>query len=294
MYSERGNLVNERSYREGKLIEEGIQMKVEIIDLITYYDDNVTIKRRGPYLDSIPIGMHHFYRPNGKPERAVRYNNQGIRTAEGSLNENDKREGEWKTYFETGELRSTGQYLNDYQHGQWLYYFQDGKREQTGNFRNGIMDGEWKWYYPNGQLWREEIYTRNRQNGLSIEYSDSATVVARGEYADGEREGFWIENVGEVHEEGDYVMGLKNGIWKTFFKDGTLYHRGNFVQGNPDGKHEFYYPDGTLREEQYYVMGRRDKNWKKYYENGTLFLTITYKNDVETRINGVRVEDIRP
>jgi len=37
-------------------------------------------------------------------------------------------------------------------------------------------------------------------------------------------------------------------------------------------------------------MGRRDKNWKKYYENGGLFLTITYRNDQEIRINGMRIE----
>jgi antitoxin component YwqK of YwqJK toxin-antitoxin module len=40
-------------------------------------------------------------------------------------------------------------------------------------------------------------------------------------------------------------------------------------------------------------MGRRDKNWKKYHENGALFLTITYKNDVEVRINGIRIDDAR-
>jgi len=82
-------------------------------------------------------------------------------------------------------------------------------------------------------------------------------------------------------------------MWKTYYNDGQLYHAGNFVQGVPDGRHVFYYPDGTLKEEQYYVMGRRDKNWKKYYENGALFLTITYRNDEEIRINGIRIDDVR-
>lgn len=293
MYSERGNLINERSYRDGKLIDEGVQMKVEAIELITYYNDGVTIKRKGIYLDSIPIGMHIYYNSSGNPEKAIRYNEKGVRTAEGPVGETEKREGRWNVYFETGELRAKGSYLNDRQHGEWKYYFLDGAVEQTGNLQNGVMYGEWKWYYPNGKILREEIYAKGRPNGLMVQYSDSAFIVAKGDYVEGEREGDWIENTGDVHEEGRYIMGLKNGVWKTYYDDGKLYHKGNFVQGNPDGKHEFYYPDGVLKEEQYYVMGRRDKNWKKYYENGSLFLTITYRNDEEIRINGIRIEDVR-
>jgi len=125
---------------------------------------------------------------------------------------------------------------------------------------------------------------------MSVQYSDSATIISKGEYRDGEREGFWIENIGNIREEGSYIMGAKEGVWKSYQLDGQLYHSGAFVQGNPDGRHVFYYPDGTLKEEQYYVMGHRVKNWKKYYEDGNLFLTITYNNDQEVRINGIRID----
>ena len=290
MYSEKGNLINERSYREGNLVEEGIQLKAEPMELMTYYDDGVTVMRKGTYLDSIPIGFHYFYNRDGKPEKAIRYNERGIRTAEGSVDENEKRIGLWKNYYETGELRSSGNFVNDRQHGVWNFFFQNGQKEQIGNLNNGVWEGEWKWYFPSGNVFREEIYVRGRPQGLSVQYSDSATIVAKGEYLDGEREGFWIEHVGHAREEGNYIMGQKNGMWKTYHKDGQLYHTGNFVQGDADGRHVFYYPDGTLKEEQYYVMGRRDKNWKKYYENGGLFLTITYRNDQEIRINGMRIE----
>ena len=155
------------------------------------------------------------------------------------------------------------------------------------------MEGEWKWYFPSGNILREETYAKGKPQGMCIQYSDSATIITKGEYADGKREGPWIENVGDAREEGSYIADEKNGIWKTYYNDGQLHHSGNFVQGYPDGRHVFYYPDGTLKEKQYYVMGRRDKNWKKYYENGSLFLTITYRNDDEIRINGIRIEDVR-
>ena len=293
IFSERGTgiLINEIVYREGKIIEEGIQMKTEPMLLTTYYDDGITPKRKGTYLDSIPIGDHYFYNSDGKPEMSFRYSSRGtgIRIHEGPVDANERRTGDWKFFAETGELRASGKYVNDRQYGEWKFYYMDGKIQQTGNFNNG-MEGEWKWYYPSGNILREEIYERGQPNGKSVQYSDSATIVAQGEYVDGEREGFWIEHVGDIREEGNYQMGNKHGVWKAYQTDGQLYHTGNFVEGNPDGKHLFYYPDGTLKEEQYYVMGRRDKNWKKYYENGALFLTITYNNDLETRINGARIK----
>jgi hypothetical protein len=36
-------------------------------------------------------------------------------------------------------------------------------------------------------------------------------------------------------------------------------------------------------------MGIRQRTWKKYNEEGFAFLTITYKDDAEMSINGVRI-----
>jgi len=289
--SEKGNFISGRTYRDGKIIEEGLPIVAEPVTLTSYWDDRVTIKRTGTYLDSIPIGFHYFYNSSGVPEKAIRFNNQGIRTGEGPVDENARLTGKWELFSETGELRSTGNFVNNRQHGEWTIFLQTGF--QTGNFNNGVIEGEWKWYFPSGNIFLEEIYVGGKLHGLCIQYSDSATVVAKGEYADGAREGPWVVNVGDSREEGNYIMGDKHGIWKTYYRNGQLHHTGNFVQGVPDGRHLIYFPDGTLKEEQHYVMGRRDKNWRKYYENGSLFLTITYRNDEEIRINGMRIEDVR-
>ena len=294
-FSESGMRINERVYREGQLIEEGIQMIVEPIELISYYEDGITMSRKGRYLDSIPIGDHIFFNREGISERFVRYSERrtGVRVLEGTVDENGVRNGIFEAFFETGELQSRVRWVNNVPVGEVTFFFREGGIEQTGNFNNGVRDGRWVWRYPSGNIHREYNLVMNVLNGLSIQYSDSATIVARGEYLDDEREGFWIEHVGDAREEGNYVMGQKDGVWKTYYKDGQLYHTGNFIQGFPDGLHLFYYPDGTRKEEQHYVMGRRHRNWRKYYENGSLFLTVTYNNDVEIRINGIRVDNIR-
>ena len=36
-------------------------------------------------------------------------------------------------------------------------------------------------------------------------------------------------------------------------------------------------------------MGIKEKNWKKYDQEGNLLMTITFKDDIEARVNGVKV-----
>jgi antitoxin component YwqK of YwqJK toxin-antitoxin module len=50
-----------------------------------------------------------------------------------------------------------------------------------------------------------------------------------------------------------------------------------------------WYDSGRLREDRYYRNGLRTRTWKKYSEEGEVILSVTYRDDVETSINGVAV-----
>ena len=78
-------------------------------------------------------------------------------------------------------------------------------------------------------------------------------------------------------------------MWKSYYPDGSIRFRGTYIQGNPDGQLTYYHENGRPREEQYYRMGIRQKTWKKYDEEGIQILAITYKDDIETSINGVKI-----
>ena len=77
--------------------------------------------------------------------------------------------------------------------------------------------------------------------------------------------------------------------WKGWFSNGKLNYEVNYVQGVPNGKYKLYYDNGYMREEGYYSMGSKEKNWNKYDMQGTLYLTITYKNDKEFKLNGIKI-----
>jgi antitoxin component YwqK of YwqJK toxin-antitoxin module len=108
-------------------------------------------------------------------------------------------------------------------------------------------------------------------------------------YTDGERNGDWKYQAGDNTEEGKYIIGLRDGTWKSYYPDGSLRFKGDYIQGNPDGIHTYYYEDGKVKEGQFYRNGIREKTWKKYDEAGNQLLTIGYKNDVEVNINGVKI-----
>ncbi len=109
-------------------------------------------------------------------------------------------------------------------------------------------------------------------------------------YSDGEKNDEWTTKAGDCIEKGKYIIGLKEGEWKSNYSNGKIMFKGDFVQGNPDGSHFYYYEDGTVKEEQYFRMGIRQKTWKKFSEEGTPVLVITYKDDVETSINGIKIK----
>jgi antitoxin component YwqK of YwqJK toxin-antitoxin module len=114
-------------------------------------------------------------------------------------------------------------------------------------------------------------------------------LLIKGEYADGEKNGIWIYTVGDHREEGNYIIGLRDGVWKYFDNEENLLYKGNYVQDNPDGYHTYFWENGRVKEEQYYSMGIMQRTWKKYDDEGAVLMTISYKDGVERRINGIKV-----
>ncbi len=84
----------------------------------------------------------------------------------GARNEHNKKNGEWRIYYENGQLKSLINYQNGKEHGKWETYYENGNQSSIGQFQNGIKTGEWKYYYPNGDL----KTTANYSTGEMKEY----------------------------------------------------------------------------------------------------------------------------
>ena len=62
----------------------------------------------------------------------------------------NKNHGNWKYYYDTGELECTGLFNNDQPTGMWKWYYNSGVKKCEGNYINGKADGIWMYYDENG------------------------------------------------------------------------------------------------------------------------------------------------
>jgi antitoxin component YwqK of YwqJK toxin-antitoxin module len=291
-YNEKGTLINNQLYRDGKMQTIDKSDTLDIEERITYFPDK-KVKTRFYFKNKLPIGIHREYNERGDVINSWIYDNNGNLSGKGIIKDDGAREGKFSYFYSDGSVKSEGEYRNNLQQGKWLFYFKKGVFEQTGFFSNGYFNGEWKWFYPDSSLLRCENFTNGRRNGFYFELSERGDTVVRGFYKDNLKTGYWIIQSGDITEKGIYANDLKQGIWKAYYSNNVLMSVGNYIDGNPDGKHIFYYDNKFIKEEQFYVNGIKEKVWKKYNEDGTLFVSITYQGDIETHINGYKLAIIK-
>jgi uncharacterized protein len=280
-----GTLKNVSKYVNGEAQVDAVE--IAKLDIKTEYYPDGRIKKRGTFKDNIPEGISRTYTDDGKVESAEIYKS-GIVVGSGIVDDNGLKQGDWQEFYDTGELKGEGKYVAGQRLGAWKYFYKNGQMEETGTFlKNETPDGEWMWYYENGNKLLEETYINGLRYGIMTEYSDSGTVVAKGEYVEDLEEGPWYYHEGDIVIEGSYKSGGRDGVWKYTYDNGNQYFIGSYLDDNPDGKHTYYWDNGNIREEGRYIMGKREGDWYKYNYDGTLFLITTCKNGVEIKYDGV-------
>jgi antitoxin component YwqK of YwqJK toxin-antitoxin module len=287
-YTEAGSLITIEKYISDVLQTDAPELAK--LETHTEYYDNGRIKSEGPLKNGKPFGVHHEYDETGKPVKAEIYDSGRV-MAEGVLDTAGLQQGEWKEYYENGQMKSIGKYLNGNKVGQWKYFYASSKVFEIGKYDNqGRQQGKWIWYFDNGKTRRESNFLNGQEDGDFIEYADSGGVITKGQYVEGLREGIWTYELGNYRSIGKYTDDQQDSLWKEYYiDDNKVRFQGNYNQGRPDGTHTWYYPDGKKQIEGQYTMGVMEDKWRYYDEQGNLFLTITYKDDVEVKYDAVKV-----
>jgi len=288
-YNISGRIINSFRYDMGEIVDNNLEDVVEI-EIDNQFNDQGKIIASGGYRGDTPVGTHREYTEDEDVIKTKNYNDYGKVIAKGNVNNKGYKQGEWEFYYDNGSLKSTGSYLDNQKHAKWVYYYPSGQIEQTGNYKQGKEDGDWEWFYPNNDVLRTEHFYNGLEDGELIEYSDSGEIITKGDFIEGLKEGEWLYRVGDHTEKGVYKYGLREGIWRYYYDNGELKFEGRYIQGNSDGKHKYYYDDGKLQEERSYIMGRKEKAWKKFDPAGNLIMLINYRNDVEVKIDGIKIE----
>jgi antitoxin component YwqK of YwqJK toxin-antitoxin module len=285
VYDEEGNLLSTTKYVDDMPVMDA--QETAKLDIKREYYDNAKEKSIGSYKNGVPEGVTRYYDESGKVVSAKLFK-EGLLLGEGVVDGLGLKQGKWKEFHETGELRAEGAYVNNKRVGPWKFYFKNGQAEQNGTYADGKPDGKWTWYFQGGGLRREENYYKGLEDGESVEYNDSGKVVTKGSYIEGEKEGLWEYENGDFKEVGSYKAGSQEGEWKAFYNDGKPLYEVKFLGNRMIGKYLSYWPNGKVKEFGKYTDGNREGDWIRYSEDGTQYLVITFKDGLEVRYEGTK------
>lgn len=77
----------------------------------------------------------------------------------------------------------------------------------------------------------------------------------------------------------DKVSKLKEGVWKTFNKEGKLIREGSFKNNHQTGKWKYFHLSGKVKSEGKLLDGKKEGIWGNFHEDGILSFTANYVND---------------
>lgn len=269
--------------------------------------DGDTEKPRGGVRGVIPEKMDY----NSAFKRHIEYYHDGQIKEEGFYNKHlpnyfgtgDAKEGEWKTYYKNGQIKSKGRYVNDVWDGKWVYWSENGTiiKEETwrdkdiwdgeagvsykampgfgfntpgnkyskGMKKNGKKIGLWTFWSRDGEKsWKCEFKDDKPWNGTYRETYHTAEKLSEGDYKEGKKVGVWKNwyGHGELSSSGKYLKGKKEGTWTYFSENGVESWTLEYKNGEPmDGLWvEYGYPIDVDKPE---IINRK-KRVEGYLKNG--------------------------
>jgi antitoxin component YwqK of YwqJK toxin-antitoxin module len=187
-------------FDDGRLRAEGKYNKDTREGPWKYYHPNGTIEQEGVYAGGKPEGDWLWYYPGGQVLREEAYYN-------GLL------DGMMTEYDEAGNIITKGEYVEGKETGEW--YYRIGDNETTGNYAEGMRNGLWKYYDLAPAMGKQKVL---RFEGRYIEDNPHG------------RHTYYWDN-GNKKDEGEYVMGRKEGEWIYFNYDGTPFIVVSFKNG---------------------------------------------------------------
>ena len=327
-YSEKGKITKSVNYLEGKKsgytfnydTNQRVSSKEAFVNDIkqgnsfTYYPSGKT-KLVMPYLKGKPDGYAYEYSEDSVIISIMKYQG-GVLASVDRLNrkdENGKKQGVWKEFYEDGKVKEEKKYKDDVVDGYVKTYDNKGNLTNTEKFSNGkqIKNAPelakldvYKDYYEDGTMKYEGGYINGMPVGTHFHYRQKymcdSLPVARDDTSDVMIKKYVCRNrpvpdSAIIYEEGikisyGAVDSLRNkiGIWTEYHNSGEFRGKGLYANDKRIGEWIFYYPNKQIEQKgKYDKKGRAQGEWNWYYENGALMRQEFY---VDNKRDGIMTE----
>lgn len=227
----------------------------------TWYDDKKTILKESFYVlksnSKILDSTYTSYYHSGKIKSTGNYlKNKG--------------QGLWEYFYENGNIKMRGNLKDNSAIGKWEYFYENTGLNMEGTIEKGMKEGEWKFYYENGNSKSLGEYRKNQKEGIWKYFNEDGSYKAQAIFQ--KDNGMYTEYYpsGAIKSEGEITSGKSSGIWKYYHENGNLKAEGEEKDGLREGLWKFYYDNGVLASEGNYLKGKEEGKWKYYHENSKL------------------------
>ncbi|MCG9880092.1 MAG: hypothetical protein MH472_05785, partial [Bacteroidia bacterium] len=240
-------------------------------------------------LDGKKSGKYISYTDGGKPGIIAHF-------------QNDLKNGEEILFYNTGQMKSSIQYVGNYPMGKFKIWNEAGVLIQKGSYDtlikvfanrpdevNKVLTGKYEAYFQNGKKEKECFYVKGKLHGISKEWYRNGSLKSVIEYQNGlvyGKELTWFEN-GKKHKVGEvyyyenirhtYVKPRFNGKQLQYYENGKVRLVQPYKDYLPHGKWIEYSEQGVVLSEKNYVRGQIVGDEKTYYANGILREKIPYQ-----------------
>lgn len=207
----------------------------------------------------------------------------------------NKLDGDLVYYYKNGKIKSVSPYKKDTLQGYFSSFYPNGQLMQQGWYKNGNSVGVWLNYHPDGKISSKNYYSNDKLNGIQenfnvdeklsdkILYEKDAILT---EYYFDEKGNITEEininvdssaytlishyNNGKIHNFYNMLYRIKNGLYNSYYFDGSKRAEGNYLNGKQHGEWKWYYPNGKIETIGVFVYGKKEGIWKDYHSNGKL------------------------
>lgn len=163
---------------------------------------------------------------------ALNANNSDSIVKENLTDINGHRQGHWRITgaisieegYRNGQLIEEGTYVNNKREGAWKKYFPTGNIKSEITYADNHPFGSYKIFFPNGEIEEEGTWLINKNTGDFIRYFDSGLIAQKFKFNhSGKRQGIqeYYYQDGKLQMQVEVENGVAHGIYKTYYPDGS-------------------------------------------------------------------------
>lgn len=164
--------------------------------------------------------------------------------------------------------------------GTCIAFFKNKKLEMKLSYVNGKEDGKWLFFYESGFPKIIKHYAEGKPHGKWTAFEDDSVLFSINNYSYGKEHGkqIYFYPGGKIKKRvEDYLMGVKNGTFEQYYKDGVLKKTVTYKNNKFDGPYNKYTRDSVLIIEKEYKEGEIEGKDNSYFDDGSIAYKTFYK-----------------